>query len=77
MGREMHYVWSASGTTVLPWINGDLALQRSGVKTKGSSHKRRDLHEVLRLVEGGTTWSLRPSVKYMRNVRIAGERIWR
>jgi hypothetical protein len=75
---EMHYVWSSSGTTISLWINGDLALQQHGVITKGSTHNSVETYsKFYGSANGGPSWSPSPSVKYMRNVRMAGERIWR
>jgi len=75
---EMHYVWSSSGTTVSLWINGDLALEQHGVITKGSTHNSVETYsKFYGSANGGPSWSPSPSVKYMRNYRMAGERIWR
>jgi len=75
---EMHYVWTATGGTVSLWVNGDLALEQHGVKTKGSTHNSVETYsKFYGSANGGPSWSPSPSVKYMRNVRMAGERIWR
>lgn len=75
---EMHYVWSSSCGTVTLWINGQLALQQQGVKTKGNGHDSVETYmKFYGSGNGGPDWTPLPSVKYMRNVRIAGSRIWR
>jgi len=75
---EMHYVWSSSGTTISLWINGDLALEQHGVITKGATHNSVEMYsKFYGSANGGPSWSPSPSVKYMRNVRMAAARIWR
>jgi hypothetical protein len=75
---EMHYVWSSSGATISLWVNGELALEQRGVKTKGSTHNSVEMYsKFYGSANGGPSWNPSPSVKYMRNVRMAGERIWR
>jgi hypothetical protein len=78
---EMHYVWSETATVTLSlWIDGQLALEQSGVKTKAASHQ---IVETYLKFYGSTQgqshgpWVPTPSLKYTRNVRVAGERIWR
>jgi hypothetical protein len=77
---EMHYEWAAtrSGTIQL-WIDGALALEQRGVQTRSSTHR---VVETYMKFYGSTQgahgpWSPTPTVKYTRNVRVAGERIWR
>jgi len=86
---EMHYVWSESanggsscepggGTTVTLWVNGQKVLEQSGVITKGSGHDSVETYmKFYGSASGGNDWHPMPSVKYFRNVRMAGERIWR
>lgn len=75
---EMHYVWSSSCATVSFWVNGQLALEQQGVKTRGQNHDSVETYmKFYGSANGGNTWTPTPSVKYMRNVRIAGQRIWR
>jgi hypothetical protein len=74
---EMHYVWSSSATVSL-WIDGVLALQQRGVKTKGSGHTSVETYmKFYGSAITGPVWRPLPSVKYMRNVRMANRRIWR
>jgi hypothetical protein len=75
---EMHYVWSASGATVSLWVDGKLALQQNGVKTKGSTHNSVETYtKFYGSANGGPSWNPAPAVKYTRNTRISGQRIWR
>jgi hypothetical protein len=75
---EMHYVWTTGTTTLSLWINGALALEQTGVQTRTDSHETVETYmKFYGSTQGGTPWSPTPSVRYTRNVRIAGERIWR
>ena len=75
---EMHYVWSSTCATVSLWLNGELILEQQGVKTKGEGHSSVETYmKFYGSANSGTPWDPRPSVKYMRNVRMSGSRIWR
>lgn len=82
---EMHYVWTTGGSsscgegaTVSLWVNGELALEQSGVVTRGDGHDSVETYQKFYgSANGGPTWTPTPSVKYMRNVRMADGRIWR
>jgi len=74
---EMRYQWTAGTTTLSVWINGELVLEQSGVRTRASNHTRVEVYgKFYGSTEGGAAWSPTPSIKYTRNVRISGERIW-
>jgi hypothetical protein len=74
---EMHYVWSSSATVSL-WIDGVLALEQRGVRTRGSGHDSVETYmKFYGSAISGPVWRPLPSVKYMRNVRMADRRIWR
>jgi len=73
---EMHYVWSSSCATISFWVNGELVLEQQGVKTKGSNHTSVETYmKFYGSANSGNDWTPKPSVKYMRNVRISGSRI--
>jgi len=75
---EMKYQWTSGTTTVSLWINGELALEQSGVQTAQADHTNVETYIKLYGDDAGRTpWSPNPIVKYTRNVRISGERIWR
>jgi hypothetical protein len=75
---EMHYVWTSEGATVSFWINGELALEQHGVKTKGGSHTTIETYmKFYGSANSGPAWTPTPATKYTRNVRMSGERIWR
>jgi hypothetical protein len=76
---EMHYVWADSPTATLSvWIDGKLALEQSGVQTRASSSQIVETYfKFYGSTQGRGTWTPTPSLKYTRNIRIAGERIWR
>jgi len=77
---EMHYQWVDTRTgTIEVWIDGALALEQRGVQTRSSTH---GVVETYMKFYGSTQglhgpWSPTPTLKYTRNVRVAGERIWR
>jgi hypothetical protein len=73
---EMHYVWTTSGATLSLWIDGELALEQTGVQTRRSSHRIVETY-IKFYGQADSTWTPTPSVRYTRNVRIARERIWR
>lgn len=76
---EMHYVWTdtPNGTVTL-WIDGQQALQQTGVQTRESSHQIVETYLKFHgSTQGRGSWTPTPSLKYTRNVRVAGERIWR
>jgi hypothetical protein len=81
---EMHYVWTTGasacgeGATVSLWVNGELTLEQSGVVTKDASHDSVETYQKFYgSANSGNTWTPTPSVKYVRNVRMADGRIWR
>ena len=75
---EMKYQWTPGRTTLSVWINGQLALEQSGVQTASSQHTNVETYIKLYGADSGRTpWSPDPTIKYTRNVRISGERIWR
>ncbi|HMA96419.1 MAG TPA: heparin lyase I family protein [Polyangiaceae bacterium] len=76
---EMHYVWSDTPTaTITLWIDGQLALQQTGVQTRATSHQFVETYlKFYGSTQGEGAWQPTPSLKYTRNVRVAGERIWR
>ncbi len=64
--------------TVSAWINGELALEQVGVVTALPEHTEVELYiKHYGDDQGHTPWNPTPTIKYVRNVRIAGERIWR
>jgi hypothetical protein len=73
---EMRYQWTAGTTTITVWVNGERFLQQSGVQTRVSGHQYVEMYTKF-YGASDSTWSPAPSVKYTRNVRISGERIWR
>jgi hypothetical protein len=76
---EVHYVWtdSPNGTITL-WIDGKLVLEMTGVQTRDSSHQIVETYlKFYGSTQGGGPWTPTPSLKYTRNIRVAGERIWR
>jgi hypothetical protein len=74
---EMHYTWTAGKTTLSLWIDGVLALEQSGVQTRAPSHTNVETYmKFYGSRNGGTPWTPVQSLKYTRNVRIAGSRIW-
>jgi hypothetical protein len=76
---EMHYVWTDSpNATITLWIDGKPALELSGVQTRASSHQVAETYlKFYGSTQGRGPWTPTPSLKYTRNVRVAGERIWR
>lgn len=60
------------------WLDGELMLEQRNVQTRVSSHA---VVETYMKWYGSTfdsgTWQLSPAIRYTRNVRIAGGRIWR
>jgi hypothetical protein len=76
---EMRWQLATSQTaTVSVWINGELALEQSGVQTAGQGHNVAELYiKLYGSDQGHTPWSPVGITKYLRNVRISGERIWR
>jgi hypothetical protein len=76
---EMHYVWTdtPSGTITL-WIDGQLAIEQAGVQTRDPAHQIVETYlKFYGSTQGRGPWTPTPSLKYTRNVRVAGERIWR
>jgi len=76
---EMHYVWSDQpNATLTVWIDGQVALEQTGVQTRDSSHQIVETYlKFYGSTQGHGAWAPTPSLKYTRNVRVAGERIWR
>ena len=75
---EFHYVWSSSCATVSFWVDGELALEQQGVRTKGDGHDSVETYQKFYgSANGGTDWTPKPSIKYVRNVRMSGSRIGR
>ena len=40
---EMYYQWTTGTVTLYLWINGELALEQSGVQTRAASHGNYEL----------------------------------
>jgi hypothetical protein len=76
---EMHYVWTDTPTgTIMLWIDGQLAVAESGVQTRAPGHQVPETYmKFYGSTQGRGAWTPTPTLKYTRNVRIAGERIWR
>jgi hypothetical protein len=75
---EMHYVWSTVPTTISVWIDGKLALEQAGVITRAASHANTETYiKLYGNSNGGLSWHPDPVILYTRNLRFAGERIWR
>jgi hypothetical protein len=75
---EMSYQWTTDATTISVWVNGELALEQSGVQTRLPQHVNVEAYgKFYGSDQGRTPWSPSPSLKYTRNVRVAAERIWR
>jgi hypothetical protein len=74
---EMHYVWSGTPTATLTlWIDGQVALEQSGVQTRAASHQIAETYmKFYGSTQGRGPWVPTPSLKYTRNVRIADARI--
>jgi hypothetical protein len=73
---EMYYRWTDEETTLSLWIDGELALEQSGVQTRRGSHAIVETY-IKFYGQADSTWTPTPSVRYTRNVRVASERIWR
>lgn len=75
---EMHYVWSATpSATITLWIDGQLALEQTGVQTRAASHQTVETYmKFYGSSQGRGPWVPTPTIKYTRNVRIADARIW-
>jgi hypothetical protein len=76
---EMRWEFASGQTaTISVWINGQLALEQTGVQTAGQGHNVAELYfKLYGSDQGHTPWSPAGITKYVRNVRISGERIWR
>lgn len=74
---EMYYKWTTGPATLKVWIDGELALEQTVPRTRLGVH---NVVETYSKFYGGaptgTAWSPTPSVRYTRNVRVAGKRIW-
>ena len=75
---EMRWQFTTGPTgTLSVSINGQLALQQTGVKTAIAGHSVVEFYIKLYGDDQGHTPGTRPrTTKYVRNVRISGERIW-
>jgi hypothetical protein len=75
---EMRWQFATGPTaTVSVWINGELALEQVGVQTAPPQHSVVEFYiKLYGSDQGHTPWSPRGTTKYVRNVRISGERIW-
>ena len=64
--------------TVSAWINGELVLEQVGVLTAHPEHDAVEFYiKHYGDDQGRTPWNPPHTIKYVRNVRISGERIWR
>lgn len=73
---EMYYQWTYSTTTISLWINGELALEQSGVQTCDPAHTNVEMYvKFYGNDQGATPWDPTPSIRYTRNVRIGNSRI--
>lgn len=76
---EMRWQFATEPTgTVSMWINGELALEQVGVVTASPGHSVVEFY--IKLYGSSPSyprWSPSGATKYVRNVRISGERIWR
>jgi len=75
---EMKYQWSSNKDVTLKlWVNGVLVLKEANVQTAAASHDNVEMYiKWYGDDQGHTPWSPTPTVKYVRNVRISGQRIW-
>lgn len=76
---EMHFEWvDTQRGTIQVWLDGELMLEQRNVQTRASSHA---VVETYMKWYGSTftdgAWQPSPGIRYTRNVRVAGERIWR
>jgi len=76
---EMRWQRSADASaTISMWINGQLALEQVNRTTAKSGDSQVELYiKLYGSDQGHTPWSPYGTTKYVRNVRISGERIWR
>jgi len=77
---EMRWQFATEATaTVSLWINGELALEQANVMTASPGHSAVEFYIKLygSSPPGATSWSPWGTTKYVRNVRVSGERIWR
>ena len=76
---EMRWQFATGPTaTVSAWINGQLAVEQVGVVTALPEHTEVEFYiKHYGDDQGHTPWSPPQTIKYVRNVRISGERIWR
>jgi hypothetical protein len=75
---EMQWQFATGPTaTVAAWIKGQLALEQTNVVTALPQHSEVEFYIKLYADDQGhTPWNPSPTVKYVRNVRISGQRIW-
>jgi hypothetical protein len=72
---EMYWQWSESATLRV-WINGQLALEQTGVRTRAPSHTSVEMYvKFYGSTQGHTPWDPTPTVRYTRNVRVAATHI--
>jgi hypothetical protein len=74
---EMQYNRSVSNATTKLWINGVLALQQTGMSSMMVGSDASEMYIKMYGRENGSDWAPEIMTKYVRNVRISGERIWR
>ena len=73
---EFEWAWKTSGVAVRIWINGNLAHEQTGLKTKQSGHSQPAFYfKVYGTDYGYTSWSSCPMVLYRRNMKITDARI--
>jgi hypothetical protein len=77
---ETHYVWSETNGKISAWIDGQLAVEQTGVATKAPTHTDVEVYPGKLYgasIPGHIPWTPNPAVSYVRNVRVSGERMWR
>jgi len=76
---EMHYEWVDSPRgTIQVWLDGALILEQRNVQTRIASHAVVETYmKWYGSTFNGGSWQPTPGIRYTRNVRVAGERIWR
>lgn len=74
---EMRYRWATSGAVVSVWIDGQLALEQTGLVTRDPGHNTVEIYlKFYGSQQGGGAWPTDAS-KYIRNIRLSAQRIWR
>jgi hypothetical protein len=76
---EMRWQFATEPTgTVSVWINGELALEQRGVMTASPDHSAVEFYiKLYGSSPSYAPWTPWGATKYVRNVRISGDRIWR